>query len=133
MAPSNQPTLASDPPNLTYQVSSGNSVSQKLAALSTQSVSFAAAGGLAATSTTLSQYAGQILASISTNSTNATNRATDSQTLLSGFTSRAQAVSGVNLDQELANTVIYQNAYSASARVITVIGDLFTALIGIIQ
>ena len=121
---------SSGAPNYTYVVNSGDaSIAQDMANLSTTSVAFAAAGGLSTVSTTLPEYAGQIIANISTDSTNATNAATDSQTLLSGFTSRAQAVSGVNLDQELANTVIYQNAYAASARVITVIGTLFSTLI----
>jgi flagellar hook-associated protein 1 FlgK len=107
--------------------------SKRLAALGTQNITFDPAGGMATSNTSLSQYAGQIIATTSTNSTNASNTATDAQTLLSGFTTRAQNVSGVNLDQELANTVVYQNAYAASARVISVIGTMFTSLLGIIQ
>ena len=36
--------------------------------------------------------------------------------------------SGVNLDEELANIVIFQNAYSASARVITTSQNMFEML-----
>lgn len=134
LAAGNQPASASVAPNFTYQVTAGdNSVAQKLAGIATQTVSFNAAGNLPATSTTLAQYAGEIISNVSTNTTNATNSANDSQTLLNGFTTRAQNISGVNLDQELANTVIYQNAYSASARVITVIGTMFTDLMTILQ
>ena len=43
------------------------------------------------------------------------------------------SLSGVNLDEELANTVLYQNAYSASARIITVVSTLFDVLLGIKQ
>ncbi len=129
-----QPTAAGAAPNFTYRVSSGDTSNlQNLAGLATSTISFASLGGQPASSTTLSQYAGQIIANTSTNSTQATNTATNAQTLLSGFSQRAQAVSGVNLDQELANTVVYQNAYSASARVISVIDQLFTQLIGIFQ
>ena len=87
-----------------------------MAALATATTTFSAAGGLPQASTTFGQYVGQVIANTSTNSTNAANTATDSQTLLDGFTKSAQNISGVNLDQELANTVIYQNSYSASAR-----------------
>jgi flagellar hook-associated protein 1 FlgK len=126
-----QPTTGK--PNYTYQVSAGdNSNSQALSKLSTASINFDAAGGLASTSTTLSQYAGQVIAFTSSNSSAASSTATDSQTVLNGFTSRAQAVSGVNLDQELANTQIYQNAYAASAKVISVLGQLFESLVNII-
>jgi flagellar hook-associated protein 1 FlgK len=129
-----QSTSPTATPNFTYQVQSGdNSISQAMAGLATTLVGFNATGGLASSTTTFAQYAGEIIANASTNSTDATNTATDSQTVLSGFTSRAQAVSGVNLDQELANTVIYQNAYTASTRVITVVSQLFTELMGIIQ
>lgn len=121
-------------PNFTYIVAPGdNSISQKLAALSTVTENFATAGGMPPSSTTLSQYAGQIIAQASSDSNNATNTANDSKTLLTGYTQRAQTVSGVNLDQELANTVIYQNAYTASTRVITVVSNMFDQLLGIIQ
>lgn len=125
-----QPSNTSLAPNFTYVLNSGdNSVSQQLAGLAFNPVSFSAVGGLSATSTTFSQYAGQIIATTSTNSSNATNDQKSSQSLLNGFTQSAQKASGVNLDQELANTVIYQNAYSASARIISVVGTMFNELI----
>ena len=49
------------------------------------------------------------------------------------FERDADGVRGVNLDEELANTIIYQNAYSASARVITVANQFFDALIEAIR
>lgn len=130
LAQGNQSTTAGALPNLTYDINSGdNSITQELASLSTKNNSFPATGGMPSANTSFSQYAGDIIATTSTNSTTATNAQSDSQALLDGFTKSAQAVSGVNLDQQLANTVIYQNAYSASARIITVVDQLFTALI----
>jgi len=136
LSPSNQPSSGSGTatPNFTYLVAPGdNSISQKLAGLATSEQNFNAIGGMPESTTTMAQYAGQIIAKASNDSTDATNSANDSQTLLTGFTQRAQSVSGVNLDQELANTVIYQNAYSASTRVITVVSNMFTDLLSIIQ
>lgn len=43
---------------------------------------------------------------------------------------RHDSVSGVNLDEEAANLVRFQQAYEASARVISVAGSLFDTLIG---
>ncbi len=121
-------------PNFTYVLSSGdNSISQRLAGLATQLNSFAAVGGLSSSNTTFSQYAGQIIAATSTNSTNATSVQKDSQALLNGFVKSAQSDSGVNLDQELANTIIFQNAYSASARIVTVVSTMFNDLVNIIH
>lgn len=121
-------------PNYTYVLSAGdNSISSKLAALGTNQHSFASVGGMAGASTTFADYAGQIITATSTNSTDATNNQSDSAALLAGFTQSAQQVSGVNLDQELANTVVYQNAYGASARVISVVATMFSDLINIIS
>ncbi|MFN9113932.1 MAG: flagellar basal body rod C-terminal domain-containing protein, partial [Bacteroidota bacterium] len=53
----------------------------------------------------------------------------NARALMSGFSDRSDSISGVNLDEELANTVIYQNAYTASTRVITVVSELFDALL----
>ena len=133
LSQSTQSTNPNAQPNFTYRMSPGdNSISQKLAALGTNALTFTVAGGMPPSSTTLSQYAGQIIAKTSSDSTTATNTANDSQTLLTGFTTRAQSVSGVNLDQELANTVIYQNAYTASTRVISVVSSMFQELLGIL-
>jgi flagellar hook-associated protein 1 FlgK len=41
---------------------------------------------------------------------------------------RYQEETGVNLDEELANLQLLQNAYAASARLITVIQTLFDTL-----
>lgn len=131
---SNQPADSSLAPNYTYRVNAGdNSIAQQLAGLATGSINFGAAGGLPNVGTTFSQYAGLIIAQTSANLKNATNASTDSQTLLDGFTKQSQNVSGVNLDQELANTVIFQNAYGASTRVVTVVSQLFQDLLGIIR
>jgi flagellar hook-associated protein 1 len=131
---SNQPANPAQPANYTYRMNAGdNSISQRLAELSTLSIKFDSAGGLPVINTTFSQYSGLIIAQTSTNLINANNAKNDTQTLLEGFTEQSQNISGVNLDQELANTVIFQNAYTASTRVITVVSALFQDLLGIIR
>ena len=40
-----------------------------------------------------------------------------------------QSVEGVNLDQELVNLTTYQQAFSASARLVTATQDMFSALL----
>jgi flagellar hook-associated protein 1 FlgK len=44
---------------------------------------------------------------------------------------RSDSVSGVNIDEELRNLVIYENAYAATARIIQVADDLFEKLLNI--
>lgn len=106
-----------------------NSIVQKLAKLGTDAISFNAVGGLGQTSIKFTAYAGQIIGAASSNANSATTKKDNSQTLLDGYNTRSDSIGGVNLDEELANTIIYQNAYSASARIITVVSTLFDTLI----
>jgi flagellar hook-associated protein 1 FlgK len=42
---------------------------------------------------------------------------------------RFNETSGVNVDQEMANLLTLQNSYSANARVLSAVKDMFDALI----
>lgn len=122
------------PPNYTYQLNPGdNSIVTRLSVLSSTTFAFSAAGGLGATTQTFSGYTGQIIGSAATNAVTAKTNFTNASALLDGYNENASAISGVNLDAELANTIIYQNAYSASARVITVANQLFEVLLNSFQ
>ncbi len=119
-----------DPPRYTMQRNVGdNSIIQRLSDLGLGTTLFSTAGGLSQTTQSFSAYAAQIIGAASTNASTTKTDATNSQALLDGFTQRSSSISGVNLDTELANTVIYQNAYAASARVITVVNSLFDTLL----
>lgn len=114
----------------TYQRTIGdNSFIQQLADLGIGGIAFTAAGGLGATTQSFTGYASQIIASASLSAASVKSEAINAQTLLDGYVTKNSAISGVNLDEELANTVIYQNAYAASARVITVANNLFDTLL----
>ncbi|MEJ2590487.1 MAG: flagellar basal body rod C-terminal domain-containing protein, partial [Candidatus Thiodiazotropha sp.] len=55
------------------------------------------------------------------------------QSLLSRTQDAMQEVSGVNLDEEAAKLIQYQQAYQASAQIISVANTLFSTLIGAIR
>lgn len=113
-------------PQYTYVRYSGdNQLITKLSGLNTTSQNFAAAGGLPAISLTLNGYASEMLGYISARSAAATDSLDNATTLYEGFKTRSDAISGVNLDEELANTVIFQNSYSATARIVTVVNQMF--------
>ncbi|WP_332674671.1 flagellar basal body rod C-terminal domain-containing protein, partial [Aromatoleum sp.] len=46
-------------------------------------------------------------------------------------TDAQQALSGVNLDEEAANLIRYQQSYQAAARVMSVAGTLFDEILSI--
>ncbi len=94
---------------------------------------FQAAGLAPSATVTLSNYSaalsariGAAAANASTAATNATAAATEAQTRRSG-------VEGVSLDQELINLTTYQQAYNASARLLTAAKDMYDTLLGIVQ
>jgi flagellar hook-associated protein 1 FlgK len=93
--------------------------------------SFAAAGAMAAQSASLSDYVASFYQNISTQSNSvATNQATQDDRLAEAQ-SRQASNSGVNLDEELTNLTTYQQAYAASARLLTVVGKLYDTLLQI--
>lgn len=128
-----QPADSLAKPVYTFERHSGdNQVMGRIAALASQNFTFAAAAGLPATQSTLDGYAAQFLGFNASQAASAENALRSGETLLAGFEDRSQAVSGVNIDEELANTIIYQNAYTASARVISVTKDLYDSLLSAI-
>lgn len=131
---SSQPTGVNASPLYSYEMGiSSNQIAERFAAMRTTSVSFDAAGGLPSFSNSLSDYTAEIYAYIG-NAYNAADNDMKQQDILDkSYEERLSSVSGVNLDEELANTVLFQNAYSASARIITVVSTLFDTLLNIKQ
>lgn len=127
---SNQPADPDEDPLYTFERYSGDqSVAQRLAELGITPTLFAAAGGLPQTNLSFGDFAGEMLGFMSARAISADVKLQNDEILLEGYMERSDAISGVNLDEELANTIIYQNAYTASARVITVTDELFDALL----
>ena len=63
----------------------------------------------------------------------AQNGATAQQAVLSSAQNAQQSVQGVNLDQEAAKMVQYQQAYQAAAQVISTSSTLFNSIISAIR
>jgi flagellar hook-associated protein 1 len=97
--------------------------------IGTTQQSFAAAGGIAAQTSSLSDYAGALYQDVATRSDAATTAATTQGDRLSEAQARQASTSGVNLDEELSNMMIYQQAYSAGARMLTVAQQLYDTLL----
>ena len=58
--------------------------------------------------------------------------AANDRALADDLTARQAATSGVNLDEELSRLVLYQEAYSVSARLISITNQLFDELLAIV-
>jgi flagellar hook-associated protein 1 FlgK len=100
-----------------------------LAAAGDVTTSFLAAGSLGAVSMTVSRYAAEFGGSIGRSAAAAETRRVSAEAVQAEATTRRQSVEGVNLDEELVRMMTYQQAFSASARMIQAADDLFKVLI----
>ncbi|VAV87590.1 Flagellar hook-associated protein FlgK [hydrothermal vent metagenome] len=105
---------------------------QALSSLAGTTRSYDRAGGLSATTATLSQYSANLLANLGLRAELANNSMADNLALSEELTRKSSDISGVNLDEELGNMVIFQNAYSASARLLNTAKELFDTILQIV-
>jgi flagellar hook-associated protein 1 len=83
--------------------------------------------------TSVNDAANNIVSQIGTVTQQAQNNATTQQTANQNATTALNNVSGVNLDQQAATMLQYQQAYQAMAEVIQVSGQLFSSLISAVS
>lgn len=95
----------------------------------TRSQNFHAAGGIAAQVTSLSDYAATFYQNLSTQSNIVTSNQTTQADRFNEAQSRLTSNSGVNLDEELMALSSYQQAYAASARILTLVDQLYQTLL----
>jgi len=140
------PALVSDPTNLalarasdlTTAVIGQNVVAHgnddggaALQALSSTKLAFAASGNMTAQSATLGDYAGGLYQDIAMRSQAATDNKTNEDSRLTDAKAAQASTSGVNLDEELSNMLVYQQAYAAGARMLSVVDQLYQTLLQI--
>jgi flagellar hook-associated protein 1 FlgK len=99
--------------------------------LTSLGIVFERAGDLPSLNSTLSEYTSYLLSSTGMEANTAERMAQDRQALRDELKVRRDAVSGVNLDEELANMIIFQNAFNAAARLITTANEMYDTLLSI--
>lgn len=117
-----------------YFMSAGDgSIALAMAERFAQSSSFEAAGDLGAVTLNFEEYGASILSRSSNKAATTERQLGHKDTLVTNLNNKANTISGVNLDEEMANLILFERGYSASARVISVIQGMFDALEGIIR
>ena len=112
-----------------YFIAAGdNSGIQQMADMLASKNDFDATGGLSTSNKTFMEYAADIMSRNS--SLAATNDAqlTAQKTLTDTLELGTKSISGVSLDEEMSNLILFQQAFAASARVISVIQAMFETL-----
>ncbi len=92
-------------------------------------VNFAPSGHLGAASASPEEYAALILADMGTQAAQIDSLSADSIALSEEVEQRKQEVQGVNMDEELANMMVFQQSYNAAARMITAARELYDTLL----
>jgi flagellar hook-associated protein 1 FlgK len=72
---------------------------------------------------------GQLVSNVGTSAAQLQISRDASESLLTQAQAARDAVSGVNLDEEAANLIMYQQAYNASAQIIQISRSLFDTLL----
>lgn len=80
---------------------------------------------------TYSQSYTQTVANMGQALSNTNDQVNSQQAIQSMLTQQRESVSGVSIDEEVSNLTVYQRAYEANARVISVVDELLTTLIGL--
>ena len=105
-----------------------NGVAEELAALLSSSNSFSVSGGLPSLNVSFAEYGSSIIARNSSLADMNDRQVTSQTSLTESLKFKSDSIRGVNLDEELSNLIVFEQAYSAAARVISVIQEMIQRL-----
>ncbi len=108
-----------------------NSVSLDIAGLSSQAVKISTVWEN--TTTSLTSFYSGLVTLVGADSANASFNAQYHGTLSDTIYAKTQAISGVNLDEEMASLIKFQHSYTASAKLITTADEMLQTIIGLKQ
>ena len=112
-----------------YRMSVGDdTVALALANAFASTNSFDTAGGLVSVTTTFSQFAASIVSNNATQAQSVESDLVYQTSLTDSLHNKSDTTRGANLDEEMAELIVFEQAYSASARVVKIIQNMFEAL-----
>lgn len=94
---------------------------------------FSAAGGMGATTGSVSAFFSEVSGSIARKADTAASRQASADSVKLEADARRQSVEGVNLDEELISMTTYQQAYNASSRLIQAAKEMMDQLINLVN
>lgn len=104
----------------------------ELSQLADTELSFAAVGNLGAQTDSITGYFITLVSNYAVSLDDSNNRAEFSETILLDLRERLSEVAGVNQDEELSNLIIYQNAFQASAKIISVMDEMLETIVNMV-
>jgi len=111
-----------------FNSSADDTVITQLADTFTSTVSFKKSGGLSAVTVTFESYGADIISDTSSDASRNESNLEIQSDLTNSLQLKSDNVRGVNIDEELSNLIVFEQAYSAAARIISTIQNMFDAL-----
>jgi len=90
--------------------------------------SFAVSGGLPSLNVSFSEYASSIIARNSSLANTNDRQISSQRTLSESLQFKSDSIRGVNLDEELSDLIVFEQAFAAAARVISAIQEMIDKL-----
>ncbi len=110
-------------------VTAGNAdIAQELANVFKETTTFDTVGNIATITTTIPEYASLFLGSNATQNRDLQDRYAADFAVFSELELQNSSASGVDVEQEMANLIVLENAYNASAQVLRVAQQMFERL-----
>jgi flagellar hook-associated protein 1 FlgK len=106
-----------------------NSGATALANADNTVANFSAAGDLPAASMTINRYASQFAGALASKAAAADTAQTSADAIQTEASSRLSSYEGVDMDEELVNLTKYQQAFNASARMVTAASQMYDTLL----
>ena len=112
-----------------YLTSVGDeTIADAMASALTSTNAFDTSGGIAGNAMTFEKYGAAILSLNASNVAENEGNKDYQQSLTESLKLKSDNVRGVNLDEEMSNLIVFEQSYTAAARLITVIQNMFDAL-----
>lgn len=114
-----------------YQLNaSANNIANAMGKVFSSNLSFGQAGSIANTTTTLANYASTFVGTIASGVSDAESALAYQQELNNSITTKEAELSGVDIDEELAQMIIFQKSYAACAQMFTASKEMLDILLG---
>ena len=125
----------SQPNNKTYKFNTSQSNIdnlQRMQLVADQNIYYASVGGLPASQTTFSKYSASIIGLFSSLYSRAELSYEESSLIKSALGDKLQNIRGVDVNQEMANMIIFQQSFAASAKIVQAIREMNETLLSIL-
>lgn len=116
-----------------YTISpAANNIAIAMGKVFTESQNFKQSGTIAQTQTTLANYASTFVGNIASQTSNSEDTLSYQQQLTNSIATKEAKISGVDIDEELGQMIIFQQTYAACAQAFTASKEILDMLLNIV-